>query len=116
MQPIIEDDIHLFRCAIEIVDYKTINNVYIIKVGHMDFIMTYGKKFSSNFFVNVWYLLTIGTCREIQCKRMGDFCLSTKISGYVRSERIAKNSFPFFKHQIISSLKEEINKKPFLLN
>ena len=110
MQDIKEDDINLYKISIDIGNGKTVNNVYMIKVRRMKYIMTYGKKLSSNFLVNIYYLITFGSCREIQCKQIGSFRFSTKTSDYVRSERVAKGWFPFFKDQMISSLKEDKDK------
>ena len=74
--------------------------VWTIFIGDRTYILIYGEKFSSNFFVNVWNLLTIGTYKEIEVIRFRHYISSTT-TRFVFSWRAAKS---FVKN--LSSLKE----------
>ena len=40
--------------------------VRVIVSGGRKYVLIYGEKISNNFFVNVYYILTRGACREIK--------------------------------------------------
>ena len=62
MQDINKNKVYLYRSRIH---YCT---VFILEIGDNPYILIYGEKFSSNFFVNIWYLFKRGTCREVKCE------------------------------------------------
>ena len=85
-------------------DYVTIINsdkrikIFVFKKGPNSYVLTYGKKLSTNFFVNMYYFLLKGTCREIVCKSTIVWVFSKKTDiNYVTKERVARNYFRLFK-------------------
>ena len=67
--------------------------VWTIFIGDRTYILIYGEKFTSNFFVNIWYLVTIGTCREIEAIPFRDYTSAPTTTRYVFSWRVANRFF-----------------------
>ena len=72
--------------------------IFILKKGHIRHVLTYGEKIHKNFFVNMYYFLLCGTCRQIVWRShiARVFFEKTQIN-YVTEGRVARNYFRFFK-------------------
>ena len=71
-------------------------DLWVIDCGDRKYLLTYGKKLSTNFFVNMYYFLLKGTCREIVCEPLEGWVFAKKLK-YVTEERVARNYFRLFK-------------------
>ena len=76
-------------------------SVWTIVCRGRKYVLIYGKKLSTNFFVNVYYILTRGACREIKLIPFPNYTSSLTSTRYVFNWRAAKR---FFNN--LSSLKE----------
>ena len=69
------------------------NSRYVIEIGDEKYILIYGEKISNNFFVNIYYIFTRGSCREVKSEINKYGVLLDKDARYVQSKRVAINYF-----------------------
>ena len=107
MKDLKENGVELYKDSICIVNSNKLINVYIIKIGHIEYILTYGEKLSKNFFINFYYLIIKGRYKEIKCKSKITWVFSEggkKNPNCVKSERAATNYFfSFVENSIFKS-------------
>ena len=70
--------------------------MYIIKIGDNPlaedtYILTFGKKMSKNFLLNMYLLIKKGTCREVKFKRYTYGLILDKDARYLWNKRVTKN-------------------------
>ena len=77
-----------------IYEFKSpIQTVYVIETEDKKYILIYGEKISNNFFVNIYYVFTRGSCREVKAELNKYGVALKRDARYVQSKRVAINYF-----------------------